>query len=245
MTEIRPRQQSRIRQGTQGLEVGDLKEVPWRHPKASYIAAETRSPAWPGHGQGAWPSLWLKIILSLPFPKSMRWGAGDIRFARPIHWLVVLLGKDVVELELAGQKSGRITYGHRFMAPEPLEIPSASDYLEQLAGAMVVAEINIRKDMTEQAAATAAKSKDGYILPDPDLVAINANLVEIPSAVCGEFDQEFLELPDEVLITAMREHQKYFAVTDKEGNLRNPCSWPSTTPRPRTRKRSGWVISAS
>ena len=199
----------------QGVEVEDLQAMDT--PKGEYLAVEINLPG--QETKAALAESLEKLILTLPFPKSMRWGAGEVRFARPIHWLVVLLGDEVVELELAGQKSGRTTFGHRFMAPEPIELASASDYLERLAGAMVVPEIGIRKEMAEQAAATAAKSKGGFILPDPELVSLNANLVEIPSAVCGGFDQEFLALPDEVLITAMREHQKYFAVTDKEGRL--------------------------
>ena len=130
-----------------------------------------------------------------------------------------MLGGRVVDLDLAGQKSGRTTYGHRFMAPEPIELGNASEYLEKLAAAKVEARIEVRKEMTQNLAALAAQAKGGVILPDNELVNLNANLVEIPSAVCGEFDHEFLELPDEVLITAMREHQKYFAVTDKQGRL--------------------------
>ena len=199
----------------QGVEVDRLQVV--ETERGEYLALEKDIP---GQETAALLSRALPgIISSLTFPKSMSWGRADFRFARPIHWLVVLLGQEVVPMELAGQVSGRTSFGHRFMAPGPIELKRASDYIERLAEGRVIVDLQIRRDLTRQAAETAARSRDGRILTDEKLVAINANLVELPSAVCGEFDPQFLELPPEVLITAMREHQKYFAVTDKEGDL--------------------------
>ncbi|MBW2617282.1 MAG: glycine--tRNA ligase subunit beta, partial [Deltaproteobacteria bacterium] len=159
------------------------------------------------------------LIASIPFPKSMRWGAGEFRFARPIHWLVVLFGEEVVEVEVAGIKSGRTTYGHRFMAPDPIELAHPTEYVAKLKEAQVIVDPAERRKMTLEAVQKAAQAKEGRLRPDEDLADINANLVEFPSAVCGRFDEEYLNLPDQVLITAMREHQKYFAVVDDQGKL--------------------------
>jgi glycyl-tRNA synthetase beta chain len=201
----------------QGVKVADLQVV--ATPKGEYLAAERRlaGRATPDVLADALP----RIIAGLSFPKSMRWGGGDFRFARPIHWLVALFGEEIIPFELANQKSGRTSFGHRFLAPGPVELATAGEYPERLASAMVVVDPQVRKDMVLQAAGTAAKTRDGFLLPDPELVELNANLVEIPSAVCGEFDPEFLALPAEVLITCMKKHQKYFAVTDRRGSLTN------------------------
>jgi len=200
---------------SQGVEVDRLQVV--ETERGEYLAAEKHIP---GRETAALLSEALPgIISSLTFPKSMRWGGADFRFARPIHWLVALLGGEVVPFSLAGQVSGRTSLGHRFMAPGPIELEEASDYVELLAQNYVITGLQVRRDMTRQAAETAARTRYGQILTDEELVAINANLVELPSTVCGEFDPKFLELPHEVLITAMREHQKYFAVTDKDGEL--------------------------
>ncbi|HID97984.1 MAG TPA: glycine--tRNA ligase subunit beta, partial [Thermodesulfobacteriaceae bacterium] len=160
------------------------------------------------------------IITSISFPKTMRWGANELRFARPIRWLVALYGTDVIPFELAGVESGGETMGHRFMARGP--VPAVSDpdeYLELLKKNSVIADPAIREKRLLEAAQAAAASAGGVLLPDPELLHTNTFLCEYPSAVCGSFDEEFLELPRDVLITSMREHQKYFAVVDSDGNL--------------------------
>jgi glycyl-tRNA synthetase beta chain len=162
------------------------------------------------------------VILSTPFPKKMRWASLDIEFARPIHNIIALLGESVVTFKLGNLKSGRYTHGHSFMAPAKIKLNSPDEYLEKLRAVHVVADIQERKSILEERIAVVADELSGHILPDKDLVDINNNLVEYPIPVAGKFDTEFLEVPDEILINAMREHQKYFAVVDSDNNLM-PC----------------------
>ena len=163
-----------------------------------------------------------KAILATPFPKKMRWADLDIEFARPIHTILALLGKSVISFKLGNLKSGRYTCGHSFMAPAKIKLNSPEEYLVKLRAARVLADMQERKKILEDRITTVADELGGRILPDPELVDINNNLVEFPIPVAGRFDTEFLEVPDEVLINAMREHQKYFAVIDNNNSLM-PC----------------------
>lgn len=160
-----------------------------------------------------------KTILATPFPKTMRWADQDIAFARPIHSCLALLGSKIISFKLGNVNANRYTNGHYFMNPGKIKIDSADDYLKRLKRARVIVDLDERRKAVEQQIAKAAQKFGGRILPDENLVDIVNNLVEYPVAVAGEFDKEFLELPDEVLITAMREHQKYFAVINKSGKL--------------------------
>ena len=160
-----------------------------------------------------------KAILAIPFPKTMRWADLDITFARPIHSCLALLGSRVIQFKLGNVSAGRTSHGHYFMQPGKIKIDSADDYLKRLKAAQVVVDLAERRKAVEREITAAAKKVGGSILPDEELVDIVNNLVEYPVAIAGEFDKEFLELPDEVLITAMREHQKYFAVVNKSRRL--------------------------
>ncbi|MGD8826742.1 MAG: glycine--tRNA ligase subunit beta, partial [Myxococcales bacterium] len=131
----------------------------------------------------------------ISFPKSMRWGKGDVAFGRPVHWIVCLLGNEVVEFEFANVRAGRVSRGHRFLAPESFEIEDATRYEEMLAVSHVVVDVTRRKErMMEELRAGAAKL-DGVLQPDPFLAAECVSLVEEPFVVPGQFDREFLELP--------------------------------------------------
>jgi glycyl-tRNA synthetase beta chain len=160
-----------------------------------------------------------KVILATPFPKTMRWADLDIAFARPIHSILALLGSNVIQFKLGNAVSNRYTHGHYFMNPAKLKINSADDYVKRLKDVNVVVDLDERRRAVEGEIKKTAKTVGGRILPDEELVGIVTNLVEYPIAVVGKFDKEFLELPDEVLITAMREHQKYFAVINKSKKL--------------------------
>lgn len=160
-----------------------------------------------------------KIILAIPFPKTMRWADQEIVFARPIQSILALLGSSVIPFKLGNVRAGRATQGHYFMQPGKIKVDTADDYLKRLKAARVIADLSERRKAVEQEIAKAANKVGGSILPDEELVGIVNNLVEYPVAVAGGFDREFLKLPDEVLITAMREHQKYFAVVDKSQKL--------------------------
>ncbi|HEX9113337.1 MAG TPA: glycine--tRNA ligase subunit beta [Nitrospirota bacterium] len=170
---------------------------------------------------------WLKqalpgFILSIPFPKSMRWMDKDIRFARPIHWLLALWGGALVDFPLNGLKSGNLSRGHRFMSPGAFLVKDFKSYYSQLEPNFVVLDPGARRSRIEKQTAELAASRNGTVLDDTGLVDEVANLVEYPVAVMGDFNKAYLRVPKEVLITAMREHQRYFSVVDANGNLL-PC----------------------
>jgi glycyl-tRNA synthetase beta chain len=159
------------------------------------------------------------LIPNIPFPKSMRWGDLKVHFARPIHWIVALLGQEVVPCTYGNVTSGNTSYGHRFMSPGPFEVTEIDGYVEALRERFVIVDIEERTERIRQLVADCAKEKNGNILEDEALLDEVVQLAEYPTAVIGSFDQHFLELPQEVPITAMRFHQRYFAVVDDAGNL--------------------------
>jgi glycyl-tRNA synthetase beta chain len=161
------------------------------------------------------------FILSIPFQKTMRWMDKDIRFARPIHWLLALWGGSVVDFELNGLKSGNLSRGHRFMSPGAFLVKDFKSYTQQTEPNSVVIDPQVRKQRIEKQIKELALAKGGVVLDDPGLVEEVANLVEYPVAVMGSFDKDYLRVPKEVLITAMREHQRYFSVVGASGLL--PC----------------------
>jgi glycyl-tRNA synthetase beta chain len=160
------------------------------------------------------------VITSIPFAKTMRWGMEELRFARPIRWLLAIYGGDVVPFTLAGVTTGRESRGHRFMAPRAIECPSElGGYRSALEKGFVLVDPEARRTRLLEGAERAAAAVGGRLLRDEDLVEINTHLTEFPSAVCGSFQERFLSLPREVLVTSMKEHQKYFAVVDDSGRL--------------------------
>ncbi|MDY6790512.1 MAG: glycine--tRNA ligase subunit beta [Thermodesulfobacteriota bacterium] len=163
-----------------------------------------------------------EVILSTPFPKTMRWADLSISFARPIHSIVALYGNKIISFALENIKSGRYTYGHSFMNPARVKINGAEDYVETMRSVNVLVDIQQRRKFIEGEIIKVARSAGGKVLEDEELLDIVTNLVEYPVPVLGKFETKFLGLPDEILITAMREHQKYFAVIDKKGKLM-PC----------------------
>ncbi len=198
--------------GVPASEIG-VKET----PKGRYLFAEKRTAA--GATVEILPGILPEVIAGLPFPKTMKWADLGLFFARPIQSILALLGEAVIPFSMEGLQSDRFTRGHRFMAPDRIRIERPSDYLETLKSARVVADLDERRALIEADIERAAGEAGGRILEDPELIDIVKNLVEQPAAVVGRFDEIFLELPDEVLITAMREHQKYFAVVDDAGAL--------------------------
>jgi len=159
-------------------------------------------------------------ILSIPFPKVMKWGELTIMFARPIISLTALLGKEVLDFKIGSVKSSSHVFGHQFMFPDKYIIEDAAAYISTLEARGVIPDIEKRKELLKKTVTKAAKDYDSLVVEDEELLDIVANVVEYPYPVVGKFDHEFLEVPDEVLITAMREHQKYFALKDEQGNLR-------------------------
>ena len=159
------------------------------------------------------------FILSIPFPKSMRWMDKDIRFARPIHWVLALSGGSVVAFELDGIRSGNLSRGHRFMSPGAFLVKDFKSYLSQCEPNSIVIDPEVRRQRIVQQTHDLARSAGGRVLEDAGLVEEVMNLVEYPVPVLGSFSRDFLRVPKEVLITAMREHQRYFSVVDDQGNL--------------------------
>ncbi len=159
------------------------------------------------------------LVLSIPFPKKMKWADLSIEFARPIHSILALFGDKVITFVLGNVKSGRYIFGHSFMNPGRIRLSKPDEYVDALRLAHVLVDLEERKKQIVSGIDKAAREQGGRVLQDDDLVDIVNNLVEYPAIVAGSFDKAFLEIPQEVLITAMREHQKYFAVIDKKNNL--------------------------
>ena len=199
----------------QGVSVEELQTI--ETPKGDYLYVKQEIPGRPTLEilSERLPG----IIGEIPWPKSMRWGEVGFPFVRPVHWILCLLGGSVVPFEAAGVQSGSTTCGHRFMGPEAVNVSNISDYLKVMESAFVVLDPLERQRVVVKAARDAAAGVGGVPADDPELVQTVANLTEYPTAVCGSFEKVFLDLPDAVLITAMREHQKYFAVYDEKGVL--------------------------
>ena len=160
-----------------------------------------------------------EVVLSVPFPKSMRWSDLNITFARPIQSIVALYGKSTVSFTVGNVRASRFTRGHYFMAGKRLKIGHPDEYVALLRASHVIVDIAERRRMVAERVDAAAASAGGTVLPDEELIDIVTNLVENPFPTVGHFEDAFLEIPKEILITAMREHQKYFAVVDGDGKL--------------------------
>lgn len=166
------------------------------------------------------PDIIRKSLNNLPIAKRMRWGDFDAEFARPVHWAVLLFGDEVIETDILGLKTGRCTRGHRFHAPQALDITSPHDYLEILEQqGKVLPDFEQRMTRIREAAHQAAANVGGIAHIEEDLLEEIAALNEWPVPVVGNFDARFLELPMEVLITTMQSNQKYFPVKNAEGGL--------------------------
>ncbi|MFO7172741.1 MAG: glycine--tRNA ligase subunit beta [Bacillota bacterium] len=163
------------------------------------------------------PALLERLITSLEFPKSMRWGTGEIRFARPIRWILALLGDEVIPFTVAGLESGRTTRGHRTLGPaEPIPVDDVHDYFVKVARAGVMVDQEQRRRTIWHQVSQVARELGGWVPRDEALLDEITWLVEQPLAFHGNFDPAFLEVPQEVLVTSMREHQRYFPVYDRE-----------------------------
>ena len=160
-----------------------------------------------------------KALRELPMPKRMRWGASREEFLRPVHWLVALLGDSVVPCQALGLHADRLTQGHRFHAPEPISLSHARDYESALLSARVLANPEARREKIQQQVTSEAEKLGAYAVITPALLEEVTALVEWPVTLTGSFEERFLQVPQEALISAMAEHQKYFHVVDDGGNL--------------------------
>jgi glycyl-tRNA synthetase beta chain len=165
-----------------------------------------------------------RIVRGFPWPKSMRWGAASestssLRWVRPLHGIVALLGEEIVPVEIDGISSGATTVGHRFHHPGPITIGGAHDYAEKLRACHVIVDHEEREKLVREGAEKAAAKAKLQLVEDEGLVVENAGLTEWPVPLLGKFDAEFLDVPREVIVLTMRTNQKYFACTDAEGLL--------------------------
>ncbi|MCP1318466.1 glycine--tRNA ligase subunit beta [Halomonas sp. 707B3] len=170
--------------------------------------------------QALLPEMVRKTLQSLPVPKNMRWGASRVEFSRPVHWLVALYGSQVVAAEALGLQASRTTYGHRFHAPDAIQLEHADDYLAALENAYVLADRQRRRERIREQVLAEAEVQEANAVIDEDLLVEVSGLVEWPVALTGSFDERFLEVPAECLISSMKANQKYFHLLDDQGKLK-------------------------
>lgn len=165
------------------------------------------------------PGIVTQSLNDLPIPKRMRWGASRVEFVRPTQWLVMLFGKDVVDCEILSQKAGRVSYGHRFHHPEPVNIFTPVSYVENLRAAHVLADFEERRDnILHKVQRLAEMEKGTALIPEGLLDEVTA-LVEWPVPLVCSFEERFLAVPQEALISTMQDNQKYFCLVDADGKL--------------------------
>jgi glycyl-tRNA synthetase beta chain len=155
------------------------------------------------------PGMLEEMIGKIPFNKTMRWSNPDVRFARPVHWLLAMFGQDILPVKFGNLTAGRITYGNRFMAKGPFQVDNPDDYEQILEKAHVIPDLEKRKGAIWKAVGDQAKKIGAEVL-DKELLDEVANLLEYPHPIIGAFDEAFLALPREVLVTVMKHHQRYF-----------------------------------
>lgn len=163
------------------------------------------------------PEMLAAAVHKIYFPKPMRWAYNDMRFARPIRWLVLLFGKDVLPLEIAGVKADRFSRGHRFLGSDHIEIAEPAAYMDALAKNYVIVDQAVRREKIWKQIQAVASVAGGMVKPDEDLLSELVYILEYPTALLGKFDKKYLDIPEELVVTPMREHQRYFPVYDKTG----------------------------
>ncbi len=200
---------------SRGLRVEELEIRPTE--KGDFVYAIVREEGKPA--LEVLPGLLAGLIRSLSFRKSMRWGSGEFRFARPVRWLLALYGDEVVPFELEGLSSGRVSRGHRYLSKGEVEIPHASSYLDALRAACVLADEEERRRAVLSGMDQALAGSGMRAVPARDTLDEVIDLVEYPHVILGRFEERFLDLPREVLETAMQEHQRYLPVEDEGGDI--------------------------
>lgn len=211
---------------SQGLKVEQLLKL--QTPKGEYLGAKVEEKG--RTAQETLKEVLHQVVHSINFKKSMRWGDVELAFARPVHWVVALFGAEVLPVVLGDVKSGKTTFGHRFLAPGAIPLESPAGYVETLRAAHVIVDVAERKQLTLQRVQAAAAQSGGKLLEDPDLLDQVTHLVELPNPVVGSFDARHLDLPPEVLVQEMKSHQRYFSLVDGAGKLLPKFIAVSNTP---------------
>ena len=199
----------------QGMEVSQLETIVTE--KGEYLGARKTITGQPT--VQLLPEILANFLLSIPFRKSMRWAAYDLRFARPVHWLLALYGGNVIPLKIEDIESANTSRGHRFMSPAPFTVSTFEDYLTKARENYVIADPTERKKLILAEAQKAAAEVGGKIFFTEDLLETISFIVEYPVIIRGGFDQDYLKIPKEVLTTTMISHQKYFPAVNDEGKL--------------------------
>ncbi len=210
----------------QGVDPKDIYIVTTK--KGDYVAVKVEEKGAPS--ADVLPAILESALGDLKFPKSMRWGSLRTSFGRPLRWMVAVLDGKTLPVHFANVDSGNQTFGHRFSAPNAITITDGDQYQNALAKADVVVDFDERKSTIRTLVDGIADSKNGKIVDDIDLLNEVSNLVEKPHAVLVEYAESYLELPDEVLISSMRKHQRYFAIQRSDGTLTNACAVVYNTP---------------
>ncbi|MBE0569531.1 MAG: glycine--tRNA ligase subunit beta [Deltaproteobacteria bacterium] len=200
---------------SQGMRIEELSTFPTdRGEYLGFVREETARPV-----QEVLPRIVSEFIPSIPFRKSMRWADLDVRFARPVQWIVSLYGEEVIPFRFGNIDAGRTTHGHRFLAPGGIDLPAPEGYDGMLAAAGVFVDLEFRKAKIREGLLELERDTGMKWVEDDPLVETTANLVEFPVVLMGRFEEKYLALPREVLVTSMRNNQKYFVFEDDRGSL--------------------------
>ncbi len=200
---------------TNGVDVTELTTITTEKGDYLFVSKVIEG----GDTKAELPAILEQLVSKISFKKSMRWKDLDVRFARPMHWIVALYAGEVVPFAFGNLQSGNTSRGHRFMAPDEFVVSDSADYLDKAEKHHVIARIDKRRLLIEEQLSALAKQLGGTINPDPELMDEVVYLVESPQALAGTIEQKFLQLPPELLITSMREHQRYFTLLDQQGKL--------------------------
>ena len=199
----------------QGIGVAELERITTE--KGEYVCARKKITG--EETEGLLPAILTKVITDLPFRKSMRWSDLEFRFARPIHWILALYDGRIIPFRIANVESGNLSRGHRFMSPAAFPVGNREEYHAGTRDHFVIVDPVERKEIIRKETEKAAIAVGGRVLQSAELLETVTFLTEYPTVVCGNFDREYLKLPQEVLITTMISHQKYFPVVDGKGAL--------------------------
>ncbi|MBX4137423.1 glycine--tRNA ligase subunit beta [Pseudomonas rhodesiae] len=194
-----------------GVELSDIDQS---GPKLRFSQVITGKPT-----ASLLPTIVEDSLNDLPIPKRMRWGARKEEFVRPTQWLVMLLGDQVIDCTILAQKAGRDSRGHRFHHPQGVRITSPANYLSDLRGAYVLADANERRELISKRTEELARLQEGTAIVPPNLLDEVTALVEWPVPLVCSFEERFLDVPQEALITTMQDNQKYFCLLDMDGKL--------------------------
>lgn len=200
-----------------GIKTTDL--VIRKKGKGEYVVAVIEEKGQPT--ASVLPDMLKKIVLSLRFPKSMRWGDNKLTFARPVHWITAIFGSETVGFDIEGIRSGNMTRGHRFLSPASFQIKDIESYTSLLENNYVILDQEKRKNSVRDGIVKIATEANGRPVLDEELLDLVNYLVEYPEPVLCGFDADYLKLPKELLVTVMKDHQKYFGIQDSAGGLLN------------------------